>query len=644
MAPPSCPVVSALGNLARASRDWLSRCPRSHVILACASLASAAALVVHASRYAPYMVDDAFISFVYARRLAGGLGLTWSDGQRVEGYSNLLWVMLLAAVAKTGLSLVSAARFLGASFVIAAQVASIYCTTVVAESRWRMRASWPVALYVGLTIGIVAPMAVWAIGGLEAPLLAMLVTWGFVLTAMRWPNPEERARPLWFPGVLFGLACWTRPDAPLFTLAASAGVVIIGRGRRPAWKAAFWVAAVAGAFVLAQLFFRWGYYGEWVPNTARAKIAWTAARRSQGLDYATRAFITMAPIGALAAIGWFQLRKTPASGWATAVMIGCFTWIAYWVVAGGDIFPAYRPWVPVIPLLAMLGGLGLGTVPGPTWLRSVLVVAAVGYVGVRQRKDPENRRPLSERNTWELAQMGITLRAAFAAARPLLGSESAGALAYYSEMPFLDMLGLNDNWISKHPPTNVGQGFIGHELGDAEYILERRPDLFFINVRSLEFRVTRELWADPRFKRDYQPVVVENPTCSPAELGSIWIRIAGRLGVQHSAGRVIVPAYLLSRAERTYPVGGFILTDGVPTRRIDGFAEYVLPDVVLEAGIWHLVTEPESQLGITPRSRVPAPEIAEEATSFRVQTGRRLIFVASPVPLSLRRVILIRAG
>ena len=49
-------------------------------------------LVAHAWSYLSYVTDDALISLRYARRLLDGRGLTWTDGERVEGYSNLLWV------------------------------------------------------------------------------------------------------------------------------------------------------------------------------------------------------------------------------------------------------------------------------------------------------------------------------------------------------------------------------------------------------------------------------------------------------------------------------------------------------------------------------------------------------------------------
>lgn len=40
--------------------------------------------------------DDAFISFRYARNLVEGKGLVYNAGERVEGFSNFLWTMLIA--------------------------------------------------------------------------------------------------------------------------------------------------------------------------------------------------------------------------------------------------------------------------------------------------------------------------------------------------------------------------------------------------------------------------------------------------------------------------------------------------------------------------------------------------------------------
>ena len=45
-----------------------------------------------------WLTDDAFISFRYARNLLEGHGLVFNPGERVEGYTNFLWVLELAAL------------------------------------------------------------------------------------------------------------------------------------------------------------------------------------------------------------------------------------------------------------------------------------------------------------------------------------------------------------------------------------------------------------------------------------------------------------------------------------------------------------------------------------------------------------------
>ena len=44
--------------------------------------------------------------------------------------------------------------------------------------------------------------------------------------------------------------------------------------------------------------------------------------------------------------------------------------------------------------------------------------------------------------------------------------------------------GLNDSFIARHPPPNVGRAFIGYEFGNGRYVLERHPDIIASNIGS----------------------------------------------------------------------------------------------------------------------------------------------------------------
>ena len=50
-----------------------------------------------------WVCDDAFVSFRYAKNLVNGYGLVYNVGEYVEGYTNFLWTLLIAAGLKLNL-------------------------------------------------------------------------------------------------------------------------------------------------------------------------------------------------------------------------------------------------------------------------------------------------------------------------------------------------------------------------------------------------------------------------------------------------------------------------------------------------------------------------------------------------------------
>ena len=72
-----------------------------------------------------FLCDDAFISFRYAVNLAHAGALEYNVGERVEGYTNFLWVVLLGLGEALGLAphrLAPALTVLGAAGLIVAAV------------------------------------------------------------------------------------------------------------------------------------------------------------------------------------------------------------------------------------------------------------------------------------------------------------------------------------------------------------------------------------------------------------------------------------------------------------------------------------------------------------------------------------------
>src|SRR5262245_38207600 len=165
------------------------------------------------------MVDDAFISLRFAERFADGRGLTWTDGERVEGYTNLLWVLATSALCKLGVDGVTALRALGTA-----------CTAATFAVLLASRAL-PHAIPARLAVVLLASLATtatWSIGGLEGPLVMLLVALGFANTLRALDGGPDERRALVRAGIALSLLAWTRSDGPLWAGVAACCVVLCG--------------------------------------------------------------------------------------------------------------------------------------------------------------------------------------------------------------------------------------------------------------------------------------------------------------------------------------------------------------------------------------------------------------------------------
>lgn len=109
-----------------------------------------------------FLCDDAFISFRYARNLVEGHGLVFNPGERVEGYTNFLWVLELAAFWKTlGLRPESVAPWLSVLCTIGTLAPTVWWAALLPGLRRR-------GLMIWMALGLLctsATFAVWTSGG-----------------------------------------------------------------------------------------------------------------------------------------------------------------------------------------------------------------------------------------------------------------------------------------------------------------------------------------------------------------------------------------------------------------------------------------------------------------------------------------------
>lgn len=527
-------------------------------------------LGVHAWSHLPFISDDALISLRYSQRLLDGHGLTWASGARVEGYTNLLWVLGCALLGVVGVDLIDAARVLGFLGMSATLAAIVY-----AFRPRETRSALP-ALVGAVGLALTGPMAVWTIGGLEQPFVAAFLAWALVWCMKLVEAPAPTWREALPASLMLGLICLTRSDGGVLCIGVAVGLIAArgfdARGLKLVFAQAIFPVLLGGG----QIVFRLAYYGEWLPNPAHVKVAFTMDRVRDGWMYVRQAGPYLAGLmiptvfAVILGVGLRELRQRTL---LVGVPLG--VWLMYVVMVGGDIFPAHRHWIPALICAAfVVANLTRWALAQPGHARSAalvgaILVAAITYMG--QSRDPEVQRAREERWEWDGKYVGEMLHTAFGASEPLIACDPAGCIPYFSKLDAIDMMGLNDYHIARARTADFGKGVLGHELGDGKYILERKPD-FILWTRPAGaniplFTSAQQLNADPAFHQVYRLVMFRTPP-PQSLLTVIWVRIdSPKVGIQVESGRIVIPAMFAASNEYTPAVLDDKGTLGVYTAR-----------------------------------------------------------------------------
>ena len=508
------------------------------------------ALAFNAWQYRLFIADDGLISLRYSQRLLDGKGLTWTDNERVEGYSNLLWVLACAGVGALGIDLIVAARTVGVLGMAAAVAALVY-----ASPPRSLRGLLP-SVGGGLVVALAGCVGVWSLGCLEQPLLAALLAWAMVLVVPLIDEDKPEAKRVLLSGFLFGLLSLTRPDGILFVAATAAAWVGARRFATSALRAAGLLLVAPAVLVALQLAFRLAYYGEWVPNTAFAKLALSSGRLHSGGYYLLNALhwhagaFALALLGIVVGVYGASLRRR-----TVFLTMPLLAWTAYVLLTGGEWFLPRRHVVPLVVLCALLTSQGCAWAVEQNrravrWLSWSFVALGAGLLVWGQRNDPHLIRARQQIWVWHTEVIGRLLHDAFVQQQPLLAVDPAGGVPYFYRLPALDMLGLTDRYIAHHPPADFGSGPVAHELGDGPYVLDRAPDLilFCTPDGSLTpcFLSGKQMVTDPRFNREYRPVLFHATRPYPYD-SIVYARTKSpRIGVHVDEHRVVVPGFLLS--------------------------------------------------------------------------------------------------
>lgn len=450
------------------------------------------AFVVQGRAWA-FLCDDAFISFRYARHWAEYGRLEFNLGERVEGYSNFAWVMLLGVGARLGLDPPTLAPVLTSTAMVA-----LLLVAGALVRRLRAAGGPPRRLdaFDGLAplLLVVSPECmVWAHGGLETA-AASLAALGACLAwlAARWRTAALCAVA----------AAWLRIDALLPVAAFGLVWLFLPARVRPGWTGRWpwraWGQALALFLVpvLAHLLWRHAYYGSWWPQTWAIKSAGVLLRDTYGRAYID-AWAQGMHLAVLApCILLIRARHL-------LVLVPLATVLVYGYAVGGDFMAYGRFYLTATVLLAVglawcLADLAARLVPrwgaradAAVLAVGVLLAAGAAFDAFHRWRHDRARGEKWIAGRWE----GVTAMDRFAAvgeaagrwmranlpAGTLVSVGAAGAVPYGSGLPTLDAYGLVDPVLVTLPNAGprAGQGVRpGHQwFAPASYVRARDPDL-----------------------------------------------------------------------------------------------------------------------------------------------------------------------
>ncbi len=214
-----------------------------------------------------WIADDGFIFLRIVDQITSGNGPVFNIGERVEAFSSVIWVALLAAA-----DLVIPLRLEWIAVLLGIGLCIFGLLMAILGAGKLVRLYQPRALLVPFGILVpVSTLAVWrfASSGMET---GLVVGWlgACLLVLGSWASRETRLTAA--SAVLLGLGWLIRPELALFS-ALFIATVLLAQWREDHWQGRLGTLVAAGLLPVLYQIFRMGYYGSLVPNPALAKDA-----------------------------------------------------------------------------------------------------------------------------------------------------------------------------------------------------------------------------------------------------------------------------------------------------------------------------------------------------------------------------------
>ena len=454
--------------------------------------------VVHALSM-NFTQDDAFISYRYVKNFIDGHGLVFNPGERVEGYTNFLWIILLSIFARFGLDIIVVSKILGvASGCITLFLIYKIFALLLQDKKWSTYpiGGWFFALFPSFLLASNSAFAYWSISGLETAFFVMAV-----LLSVYLYFTNERLMI-----ISSALSSLIRPEGVLVF-----AIIVLHKFFFKKDNLKSCLSYIFGFTLLLLPFavFKILYFGDILPNPFYAKTGFSLGYLKTGLSYFWLFLRHYGLWGALYLMAVVIYKDLEVKGKLILLIVWIYT--LYIIVIGGDVLKAHRFFLPILPFLYLLFGFALMKLHlilkkgfNKRAIPIFVVIAFSILTFFLPRKWIMAVRDAEIGLYNKMSKYAERLRQSFGTDFTLAMS-TIGAISYLTEAKVIDMLGLTDPYIAKHPERVSGIYSTWKEKKfNTQYLLSRDPDVIMFSTGfKPSAPAERALFLSSKFRENY---------------------------------------------------------------------------------------------------------------------------------------------
>jgi arabinofuranosyltransferase len=482
----------------------------------------------HSYTLFPYTDDDTFISFRYADNFASGYGLVFNKGERVEGYTNFLWTLIISLIIKTGHNPLLPTKLLG----ILISIGTILLTFSFSNLLNPEEDNKGKNLIAPLLLSVSSSFTAWSCWGLETALFSLLILLSYYLLTKEFIIESNKSI---YCSITFFLASITRPEGLVMFFLGFFYVILyriikyknIGNIRRLIFLLLTFIIPYSCYFL-----WRWNYYGYLFPNTYYVRMGLSfetlIPQFKRGLFYFIDYILNYGGWGLFFA--FFLMRRKDKNVLDFFVFLLLFSFI-YSIYVGGDSKQFIRLLVPYMPFYYLLVQEGIydckkywldKLLPNANCFSLVITCFLVFSIAIftymqtlslfglfNEKNHSFSELLLGKTESFQQVlwfpnnqrSIGLYLRD-HVSETSSIAVIVAGSIPYYSRLATIDMLGVNDPHIAHldvvtNKELNKQLGTIipdskidiklnkkmlrsAHQKIDLEYVLSKNPTIVFV--------------------------------------------------------------------------------------------------------------------------------------------------------------------